>query len=51
MKPTIKEPQAVKKWKKAILLAKKKTHSQKKFTMVKGKLLAEAMKIYCAMGY
>jgi hypothetical protein len=51
MKPKVKEPQAVRKWKKAVELAKKKLHSQEKFVMVRGKLLSEAMKIYCAMGY
>ena len=48
----MKESQAIRDWKKCIKKAKKKLGiPTDQFVLVKGKLLKEAMKCYCASGY
>ena len=42
---------AVKDWNACVEKAKKNLRITSKFVMVKGKLLAEAQRCYCAMGY
>jgi hypothetical protein len=44
-------PQAIKDWNACVKKAKKKFPNQGKFMLLKGPLLKEAMKCYCAMGY
>ena len=47
-----KETQAIKDWKKCVKKAMKKMGIPlDSFVLVKGKLLKEAMKCYCAIGY
>lgn len=38
-------------WKKCVRKAKKKLGITDKFTLIKGNLLKEAQKCYCAMGF
>ena len=48
----VKETQAIKDWKKCIKRAKKNLGiPTDSFVMVKGKLLKEAQKCYCSIGY
>lgn len=42
---------AIQDWQKCIVKAKKKLGIGDKFVLIKGRLLREAQKAYCAMGY
>lgn len=44
-------PQAIKDWNACVKKAKKKFPTQGKFVLIKGPILKETMKCYCAMGY
>jgi hypothetical protein len=46
------KPQVIKDWELCVKLAKKKLGvPEDKFVMIKGSLLKEAQKCFCAMGY
>ena len=42
---------AIRDWQKCVRKAKKKLGITDKFVLIKGKLLKEVQKAYCAMGY